>query len=135
MSLTIPQFQLYSSTGSLLYTFSAVNDTNAPQSPQRTITIPGERSSGALVILGGIEQWDLYLKGTIWNVTYDSNNDAMNAMISTVVIGVPYILKFAQNSSQFYSYNVKRLKDPIWQTGTTRVYIVKYEIHFLANAW
>ena len=62
MPLTIPQFKLYSSTGSLLYTFSAVNDTNAPQNPQRTITIPGERSTGCIVIPGGPQEWELYLR-------------------------------------------------------------------------
>ena len=133
---TIPSFKLYDSTGvSLIYTFLAVYETNAPQSPKRNIVISGQRASGCIIIPAGNKEWDLSLKGTLYGADYDAVSDLMYAMQNTIVINTAYVLKFARNSTQFYSYNVKRIDDIEWETGSLRNYVQKYTCIFKAGSW
>ena len=63
MSIRKPYFKLYDSGNNLIYTFPLVQATNAPQTPRKSVVIESQRGKGAIILDGGEEIWELYIKG------------------------------------------------------------------------
>lgn len=135
----VPKFNLYANDGvSLLYTFIAVQETNAPQSPMRYIEIEGQRGTGSLILEGGTKSWDLYIKGILYitNNTqgYSDLIGLVDALESTVALNTEYYLKIDKTGSTTYSYKVKRL-EPIEYTPNLRTDYIEYNVKLRVNSW
>lgn len=130
-----PSFRLYASDGTtLLYTFSYVNTTNAPQSPIKVVEHEGQRGIGGLIIDGGIAMWDLTLRGQVTGANYTEVSNKIEAMENAVDTNTKYIIKFDINETTTYSYRVKRIV-PIRYEPSLRNYQQFYEITFRVNSW
>lgn len=131
----IPQFKLYNSAGTvLLYTFSAVNFTNAPQSVKDTVEITNLRSRGAIEIPGGEKPWDLEMRFTILGDDYEDIASQIDTLETTIELQIPYLLRIDKSSSSYYEYPVKRLQ-PIFYNEGLRNDWVEMRIIFRANCW
>lgn len=135
----IPRFKLYASDGiTLLYTFTVVQETNAPQSPFRNIVIEGVRGKGCLVIPAGTASWDLEIKGylTIDGAVegYKELTVKIDALESAVQLNTNYYLKIDKTESTTYSYKVRRI-EPIEYPQSLRTDSQEYVIKFKVNSW
>ena len=111
MSTWVPEFRLYDSAGTgLLYTFPAVNYTNAPQSIERFVEHENVRAKGSLIINGGEASWDLEMRFTIIGDDYEDITSKIVTLENTVQFNTPYILIIAKTPTTSFQYNVKRLE-------------------------
>lgn len=134
----IPHFKLYDSTGlSLLYTFSAVQNSNIPQSPRRTVLHEGARGKGGVIIDGGESVWDLYIIGYIFGDDYEEITDLIDAMESAVAINTPYLLRLDKDDASYYEYKVKRVEaiDYPIDPSDLRTSIQEYRLTLKVNVW
>lgn len=135
----VPGFRLYDETGlTLLFTFTAVQDTNIPQNPEDTVTITNFRSSGAVVIGGGNKPFEGFLKFWLFSDTvYSGVITDIDSMYSVITVNTPFVLQIDKTPSTYYSYNVKRLVDFDWSNISTdlRQYRQEVTLKLLCNAW
>jgi hypothetical protein len=133
----IPRIKLYDSAGTtLLYTFTAVQDTNIPLEEIRSSKITPYRGRGAIVLTGSVKDSDIYVSGILDAADYEALVVLMDSMKSTIVKGTKYILKMDKSSSGQYSYNVKMVDDismPIDEDK--RNTYQNYKCTFISNAW
>ncbi len=131
----IPKVKLFQSDGStLVYTFPAVNSTNAPQSPVKTTFIEGIRGIGGILVKGSIGAWDLILKGTITGTDYEDIVTKMDAMVSAIPVGDKFVVKIDKDGSNKYEYNAIRIEDIEWG-DSLRISFVGYTIKLKCNSW
>ena len=110
MSGFVPKFRLYDSAGTtLLYTFFAVDFTNAPQSVRDTVEIGNLRSKGAVIIDGGESTWDLFMRFALIGDDYEAVTAEIVNLENTIEVNVPYILRIDKTAGSFFEYKVKRI--------------------------
>ena len=135
----VPRFTLWSADGlTLLYTFTAVQNTNIPQNPQDTVTVTNFRSSGAIVISGGDKPFEAFIEFWIFgNNVYADVISSIDSLYSIITINTPYLLRVDKSPSSFYQYNVKRIVDFEWQNISTDLRQWRQEVNLklLCNAW
>lgn len=135
----VPQFTLWSADGTtLLYTFTAVQNTNVPQNPQDTVIITNFRSSGAVVISGGNKPFEAFMEFFIFgDNVYASVISSIDNLYSIITINTPYLLRIDKAPGTYYQYNVKRIVDFEWQNITSdfRQWKQQVTIKLLANCW
>jgi len=139
MSDFIPRFKLYASNGvTLLYTFEAVQRTNAPQTPLRHIPIEGVRGKGALIIPAGTETWELEIEGVMYidgaTEGYEELIAKIDVMESAIALNTAYYLYIDKTDSTYYSYKIKRVES-IEYPESLRTTSQRYNIRFLVNSW
>ena len=131
----IPAFKIYDYTGlNLQHTFSYVNYSNYPQSPNKGVIIEGIRAKGGLIVDGGDEMWDLIMRGTLLADSYDAIIAAMDVMEAAVPVNTKHILKIDKTDSTYYEYRVKRI-DPIRYPENLRLNYQEYEVILKVNSW
>lgn len=131
----IPRFKLYASNGStLLYTFIAVQSTNAPQTPTKNTVISGMRGQGCIVIPGAAAEWDLTFNGILLAENYEALVVLMDALESALLLNTKYVLKVEKTSVTSYSYNVMRIV-PIEYPESLRNNFQEYQVTLKANSW
>lgn len=107
----VPEFKLYDSTGiGLLYTFPAVNYTNAPRSVEDKIKITNFRSQGAIIVKGGETSWNLEMRFTILGDDYEAITTKIITLENIVQFNVPYILRINKTETSYFEYKVKRIE-------------------------
>jgi hypothetical protein len=136
----IPKWQLWDSTQeNLIWTFYAVDDTNLPQAPQDTVTITNFRSSGAVVIEGGLKPFEAFLHFYLIGSGFTAVENQIKALMTAIPINVPFVLVpgVQVGESAPDVYNVKRIVDIEWLNVKTslRNYYQECNIKFLANSW
>ncbi len=130
-----PKFRLYDSGGAtLLYTFSAVDMTNAPQSVRDTVEIKNLRSQGSIIIDGGQDSWDLTMRFTIIGDDYEDITAQIVDLEDTVLINTPYVLRIDKTGGSFFEYRVKRLQ-PFSYPENLRISHQRINVVFKANSW
>jgi hypothetical protein len=135
MPTFIPRFKLYASDGvTLIYTFLAVQSTNAPQSNKRTSVIEGLRGNGCIVIQGSEPAWDLVIRGVLVASDYEAITTLIDALESAVSLGTKFILTFDKSPTQAYSWHVMRIT-PINYSDNLRTCDQEYEVIFKTNSW
>ena len=130
----VPTFKLFDSGYVLQYTFPVVQETNIPQTVQRSVVLKGQRAKGAIVIDGGEDTWDLIVKGLHYGEDYDTIQAAIVAMETAIDLNTSYIIRFDKTISTYYEYNVKRIK-AISYPASLRTDSQEYTVTFLANSW
>lgn len=132
------RFKLYDTGNNLLYTFPVVQSSNAPQSPERHLTIEGVRGKGALIIDSGTPAWDLTIRGFLMidnaSEGYDELTDKIVEMETTIALNTPYKLRIYQDNSNYWEYFVKRIEAIKWG-DSLRTDLIEYECEFLVNSW
>jgi hypothetical protein len=107
----IPKFRLYASDGvTLVYTFEAVQYTNAPQDNIRKTVISSPRGQGCIVIQGSTAEWDLIIRGVLLAADYEALVVKMDALVTAIPLGTNFVLKLDKTISTSYSYNVMRIE-------------------------
>lgn len=135
MPTFIPRFNLYASDGvTLLYTFIAVQATNAPQSLNKNTVIEGIRGQGCIVITGSTSAWDLTINGVFLGSNYEAIVILMDALEAAIPIGTKFVLKIDKTPSTTYSYNVIRIT-PIEYPESLRTDYQEYKVVLKANSW
>lgn len=135
MATWVPKFKLYNSAGTgLIYTFPAVNFTNAPQTVKDTVEITNLRSKGAIIIPGGEKPWDLVLNFTIIGEDYEDVTSQIVSLENTVQIDTPYVLRIDKTPSSYFEYAVKRLQ-PFNYDSNLRNYYQEIRATLRANCW
>jgi len=136
----VPRFTLRDSTNSTeLYVFSAVQNTNLPQTPRETVAISNLRAKGSVVIDGGIKSFDAIIEFVLWDNSgdYEALMALIDTLESTIPINTAFILRMDKTSSTYYDYHVKRIA-PIQYTDVAtdmRCYRQKCSISLLTEAW
>jgi hypothetical protein len=130
-----PSFDLWNSTGTvLIYTFPAVNYTNAPQSVKANIEITSQRSSGSIIIPGGEKPWDLELRFNLIGDDYEEVAGKIDLLESTIDVNTPYLLRIDKSQSTYYEYKVKRLQ-PFNYAESLRNWLQEVTASFRVNCW
>jgi len=133
----IPRFKLWNSAGdSLLYTFEAVQYTNAPQSAQKTVEIEGIRGQGSIIIDGATSSWDLVVETFFAEDSYEELMAKVISLESTIALNTAYRLRIdkQQSPATYWEYNVKRLL-PIQYDRSLRTSHQLCIVTFKANSW
>lgn len=134
----VPKFTLWSSDGStLIYTFPAVNFTNAPQTVPDVVEITNLRSKCGIIIDGGNDKpWDLQLNFILSGKGYVNVTDEIESLISSVETKTPYILRIERSDTlgDYFEYNVKRIVPFTFQESLRRN-IQPVVAIFRANSW
>lgn len=134
----VPQFTLWSSDGlTKLYTFSAVQDTNLPQTPTDNIVITNLRSAGGIVISGGLKPFEANLIFWLFADTYEDIISAIDTLVSTIPTNTAFLLRYDKTPSTYYQYPVKRILDFEWTNVSRdlRNYRQEVTLKLLANSW
>ncbi len=133
----IPKILLYDSSGtSLIYTFTAVQDTNIPIEEIRSARIKAFRGRGAIILTGASIDSDINITGYLDAKDYEALVVLMDTMKAAIVKGTKYILKMNKTSVGYYSYNVKMVEDILFPIDDDlRNTYQKYNIRFISNAW
>lgn len=136
----VPKFTLRSANNATeLYTFTAVQNTNLPQTPRETVTITSLRSKGAVVIDGGIKPFDGIIEFVLWSNTGDYTDimDLIDELETTIPINTAFILRMDKSATTYYDYHIKRLVPFSYpDVGTDqRLYRQKVTATFLCSAW
>jgi len=108
----VPRFTLRDSTNSTeLYVFSAVQNTNLPQTPRETVAISNLRAKGSVVIDGGIKSFDAIIEFVLWDNSgdYTAIIDLIDTLEATIPVNTPFYLRMDKGPSSSYDYRVKRL--------------------------
>jgi len=135
MATWVPQFKLYNSAGTgLLYTFHAVNYTNAPQTVESFVEITSLRSKGSVVIDGGEAVWDLELRFTLLGDDYEDITSQIETLENTIAFNTPYVLRIDKTNSTYFEYPVKRLTSFIYDENL-RTDFQKVVARFRVNCW
>jgi len=136
MNVTKSRFKLYATTSGLplVYTFPAVQFTNAPKIINKKTVIEGIRGQGCIIIPGSDSSWDLEIRGVLMADNYEDLVDLIDALESAVVMFIEYVLEIEKDSSTEYSYNVKRI-EPIEYPESLRNNYQEYSIKLKANSW
>ena len=133
------RFKLYESDGiTERYTFPLVQNTNAPNNPEKFTEVRGFRGQGSIVITGSAAAWDLTIKGLFNQANYDDITTAIDALETALAFGESYILKIDKNIAQSaqYSYNVKRITAISYPNGLRNGKgFQEYSITLRANSW
>jgi len=134
------KFKLYNSDGiTLVYTFEAVQQTNAPQTPLRHIDIEGVRGIGSLIIPAGTSPWELEIEGVLYidpasGETYDTLMAKIETMESTIALNTAYYLRVYKTDVTYYNYKVKRVS-AIDYAQSLRTDSQRYRVTLLVNSW
>ena len=134
----IPSFQLYDSTGTnLIWTFYAVDDTNLPQQPVATVVLSNFRSSGAVVINGGMKSFVGFVHFIVQGSGYQDVMGQIDALVAAIPVNTPFKLKIGITPSSSITYNVKRVEDFVWLNVNRdyRNYSQEIRLNLLCNAW
>ena len=135
MATWVPDFKLYDSTGTtLLYTFPAVNYTNAPQSVEDSVEITNLRSRGAIIIPGGQKPWNLEMDFTLLGDDYEDVTSQIESLENTVALNTPYVLRIDKTDSTYFEYPVKRI-EPFIYDSSLRNYFQEVKVILRANCW
>lgn len=116
MSSWVPKVKLWSSNGlTLLYTFTAVNEHNAPQSVKNSIPISNFRSAGGIIVPGGNAMWELVINFSLIAEGYENIADAIETLESTIELHTPYLIRIDTSQTTYFNqanggYKVKRTK-------------------------
>ena len=133
-----PKFQLFTSDGlTLLFTFPAVNFTNAPQSVSDSIEISNLRSSNAIIIDGGNDKpWDLQMNFNLRGNNYIDVTNKIEELEATVLSKVAYILRIERSDVALdsFEFRVKRLVPFTYDEGLRRK-IQGVTAIFRASSW
>lgn len=139
----VPSFRLYASDGStLLYTFTAVQDHNAPGNVINTIAISNFRGAGGVIIPGGNKIWELTISFVLLSDGYTNVAQAVDNLESTIICNTPYIIRIDETPTSYFNqasggYKVKRIK-PFDYTNRSQDLmndIQRVTAHFDVNAW
>jgi hypothetical protein len=131
----VPHFKLYASDGyTLVYTFVAVQYTNAPQTINKKTVVEGIRGQGCIVVPGSTSSWDLEIRGILLANDYQALTALIDTLESTVVMFTNYILIFDKTPATSYSYNVQRI-EPIVYPESLRTNYQEYQIKLRVGAW
>ena len=133
-----PKFTLWNSTGiTKLYTFVAVNYTNAPQSVKKTVRVSNLRGKGEIIIDGGTASWDLELRFALLGDEYTEVASKVDTLESTILLNTPYLFLIDKSISTFYQYNVKRIEPFIYTDieRNLRNNLQKVTAKFSVNSW
>jgi hypothetical protein len=131
----IPKFRLYNSAGdTLLYTFPAVNYTNAPQSIEDFVEISNLRAQGSIVIDGGESPWDIEMRFTIMGDDYEDITAEIVDLEDTVEFNTPYLLRIDKTGGSYFEYKVKRLTPFTYEENLRNSY-QKVQAIFRVNSW
>lgn len=138
MSVWVPKFTLWSSDGlTLLYTFVAVQDTNFPQTPTDHVMHTNLRSSGGVVISGGLKPFEGFITFWLTGESYEIVIGLIDTLVSAIPMNTAYLLRIDKTPSTYYQYPVKRLLDFEW-TGVSRDlrnYRQEVNLKLMANSW
>jgi len=139
MATFIPKFRLYDSTGTtLLYTFTAVDFTNAPQSTRDTVQMASLRSQGEIIVDGGDSAWDLQMRfhilGNDTGDDYEGITSQIEDLENTIEMNTPYLLRLDKTDSTYFQWKVKRIVPFIYEEGL-RVSFTRVQAVFRANSW
>ena len=135
MDTSKSRFKLYNSAGSvLLYTFFAVNATNAPQSVKDTVEVKNLRGQGSIIIDGGEAPWDLTMTFHVAGDDYEEVADEIKNLEDTIQLNTPYILRVYRSGANYDDYKIKRI-DPFIYPESLRLYIQQVNAIFRANSW
>ena len=116
MSVWVPKIKLYASNGTtLLYTFPAVQDHNAPGNDKNSIAISNFRAAGGIIIPGGNKMWELTISFIILAEGYENLAPAINSLETTIEFHTPYLIKVDMTDNSYFNqsaggYKVKRTK-------------------------
>jgi len=116
MSVWVPKVNLWSSNGlTLLYTFPAVNDHNAPQSVKKSIIQTNFRSQGGIVIPGGEDVWELTIRFTLTADGYENIASAIENLENAIQLHILYLIRIDKTQTSYFNqanggYKVKRTK-------------------------
>lgn len=134
----VPKFTLWDSTGTtLLYTFNAVFDSNAPQTVRDSVQINNLRAQGSIIVDGGEKSWVLNLKFALVGTDYSDVTAQIDTLESTILLNTPYLLLLDKTISTFYQFKVKRTQPFEWLNveENRRNTIQKINSNFLVNSW
>ena len=138
MALWTPTFSLWNDTGaSKLYTFKAVNDTNAPQTVKDLVKVTNLRGKGQIVIDGGEKPWTLEIKFVIIGEDYTDVASQVETLENTILLNTPYLFLIDKSISTFYQYKIKRT-EPFTYTdipNNLRNTFQKVSAKFDVNSW
>lgn len=135
MDTSKSKFKLYNSSGTvLLYTFFAVNYTNAPQSVESFVEHNNPRGKGAYVIKGGETPWDLLMRFHVQGDSYEEVASAIKTLEDTIEFNEPYILRIFRSDVDYDEYRVKRLESFDY-IESLRLYVQQINCIFRANSW
>jgi len=135
-----PKFTIRSADNStLLYTLTAAQSTNLPQSARETVQHTSQRSRGAVVIDGGIKPFDGIVEFVLWSNTgeYEDVASLIDGLESVVTINTPFILRIDRSSTTYIEYKIKRLV-PFAYTDVAEdkiLYRQKVTATFLCDGW
>ena len=130
-----PHFKLYASDGTtLIYTFIAVQYTNAPQTINKKTIVEGIRGQGCIIVPGSTSSWDLEIRGVLLAVDYTALTALIDTLESTIVMFTNYVLEFDKSISTSYTYNIQRI-EPIVYPESLRINYQEYSIKFKVGAW
>ena len=116
MSVWVPKVKLYASDGTtLLYTFPAVQEHNAPGNDKNSVAISNFRAAGGIIIPGGNKMWELTINFVILADGYENVATAIDDLESTIAFHTPYIIKIDKTNNSYFNqanggYQVKRTK-------------------------
>lgn len=139
----IPRVKLWNSGAtSLLYTFPAVQNHNAPHTSKKFIKQSNFRSQGEIIIEGGEEPWELVISFVITADGYENIVSAIETLESTIELNIPYIIRIDTSSTTYFNqtnggYKVKRTK-PIEYLNREEDLMNDMQraiIRFDANSW
>lgn len=135
MASWVPQFKLYDSAGTtLLYTFPAVNFTNAPQTVESFVEVTSLRSKGSVIIAGGEAIWDLEMRFTLIGEDYEEVTALIEALETIVAFNTPYVLRIDKTASTYFEYPVKRLESFEYDENL-RTDFQRVTARFHVNSW
>lgn len=133
------RFKLYESNGiTERYTFSLVQETNAPNNPEKFTEVRGFRGQGSLVITGSEAAWDLIIRGLFNQDNYDDITTAIDALETALAFGEPYYLKIDKDLAQTsqYSYKIKRIVSIVYPNGLRNGKgFQEYSVTLRVNSW
>jgi len=131
----VPHFKLYASDGNtLLYTFIAVQSTNAPQTVKKSTTVEGIRGQGCIVIPGSDSSWTLEINGVLLADNYTALTVLIDALEGALVMFTNYIIIFNKSINTSYTYNVQRT-EPISYPASLRTDYQEYQVKLKVGAW
>jgi len=131
----VPKFRLYDSTGTtLLYTFTLVDFTNAPQSARETVEITSLRSQGGIIIDGGDAMWDMQMRFAMIADDYEALTLLIEDLETTVALNTPYLMRLDKSAGSFFEWKVKRLV-PFNYPENLRTNFQRINATFKVNSW
>jgi len=136
----VPKFTLRSANNATeLYTFTAVQNTNLPQTPRETVTITNLRAKGAVVIDGGIKPFEGIIEFVLWSDSgeYEDIMALIDSLETTIPINTAFILRMDKTSTTYYDFKVKRLVPFNYSNveQDQRLYRQKVTATFTVDAW